>query len=283
LLQRRKTSRVAQPTHRVSNPNLLEFHMQRRVKLVKERSNFNKEQSRDAKGRVEGEANKVTPILTDAILMAANAVGLDGKGKNGLVGYLNRIAMTQPRAMRGFLETLVGLQAHDKREYAEHLQYKTEAYWTARCQKHGLSIQEVKELLGLEKWVWDPKGHAKGKVNKATPMLKNTIPMAAENVKPAGAGNDGSVGKAPPMLKKTVPIAAENVRPTSAGNDGLVGYLTRVALNDPVAMCGLLRKTLQPLVKPKTAKREVYETKRQLQARLRESGIPIEEDSDLLG
>ena len=39
-------------------------------------------------GRPKGSANKTTALLKEATLLAAEQVGRDGKGKDGLVGFL---------------------------------------------------------------------------------------------------------------------------------------------------------------------------------------------------
>jgi len=49
-------------------------------------------------GRPKGMPNKTTATLKEAILAAAEAVGNDGKGKNGLTGYLKHVASTDVKA-----------------------------------------------------------------------------------------------------------------------------------------------------------------------------------------
>jgi hypothetical protein len=43
-------------------------------------------------GRKKGTPNKTTAVLKEAILLAAEQTGEDGKGKDGLVGYLRHVA-----------------------------------------------------------------------------------------------------------------------------------------------------------------------------------------------
>jgi hypothetical protein len=42
--------------------------------------------------------NKIPPLLKDAVLEAASQLGFDGMGKDGLVGYLQRLPCITPRA-----------------------------------------------------------------------------------------------------------------------------------------------------------------------------------------
>lgn len=58
-------------------------------------------------GRIAGVPNKVTGALRQAILQAAEGVGLDGRGKDGLVGYLRRLAIFEPVAYAGLLRAIL--------------------------------------------------------------------------------------------------------------------------------------------------------------------------------
>jgi threonine aldolase len=46
-------------------------------------------------GRARGTPNRTTVLLKQAIIDAAEQVGLDGRGKEGLVGYLKMLALTE--------------------------------------------------------------------------------------------------------------------------------------------------------------------------------------------
>ena len=48
------------------------------------------------KGRVKGRPNKVTMMLRDAILLAADDLGEDGKGTDGMRGWLRWLAKRHP-------------------------------------------------------------------------------------------------------------------------------------------------------------------------------------------
>ena len=48
-------------------------------------------------GNRKGIPNKTTVVLKDAIIAAAEIIGEDGKGKDGLVGYLVNVARKHPK------------------------------------------------------------------------------------------------------------------------------------------------------------------------------------------
>lgn len=65
---------------------------------------------REGAGRKEGVPNKITTTLKEAILTAAEKCGRDGKGKDGLVGYLQMLAVDEPKAFAGLLGRVIPLQ-----------------------------------------------------------------------------------------------------------------------------------------------------------------------------
>jgi hypothetical protein len=64
----------------------------------------------DSRGRRRGGQSRTSVVLKDAILYAAQCVGEDGKGLDGLVGYLKQIARTDPRTYASLLARVIPLQ-----------------------------------------------------------------------------------------------------------------------------------------------------------------------------
>jgi len=63
-------------------------------------------------GRPKGSHNKTTKILREATLRAAEEIGEDGYGRDGLTGYLKRIAVTHPKSFVMLLSRILPLQLH---------------------------------------------------------------------------------------------------------------------------------------------------------------------------
>ena len=62
------------------------------------------------KGRPKGAPNKTTAALKEAILIAAEEVGFDGAGEDGLTGYLRKVAMSDIKAFSGLLGKVLPMQ-----------------------------------------------------------------------------------------------------------------------------------------------------------------------------
>lgn len=60
-------------------------------------------------GSRKGVPNKTTRTLKEAILLAAEQVGDDGAGADGLVGYLRRVAREDVKAFSGLLGKVLPL------------------------------------------------------------------------------------------------------------------------------------------------------------------------------
>lgn len=65
---------------------------------------------REKTGRAKGTPNKTTAVLKEAIILAAEKVGQDGEGKDGLTGYLVHVASTDVKAFSALLGKVLPMQ-----------------------------------------------------------------------------------------------------------------------------------------------------------------------------
>lgn len=73
------------------------------------------------KGRPPGIPNKTTAMLKEAILLAAEEVGEDGQGTDGLKGYLRTLARTEPKSYSTLLGKVLPLQVQGPGPNGEHV------------------------------------------------------------------------------------------------------------------------------------------------------------------
>lgn len=72
-------------------------------------------------GSRKGIPNKTTGALKEAILKAAELSGRDGNGKEGLIGYLRRVADDDVKAFSGLLGKVLPMTVEGPGEGGEHL------------------------------------------------------------------------------------------------------------------------------------------------------------------
>ena len=65
---------------------------------------------RSKTGRAKGTPNKTTAVLKEAIILAAEQVGEDSRGKDGLTGYLRRVAKEDVKAFSTLLGKVLPMQ-----------------------------------------------------------------------------------------------------------------------------------------------------------------------------
>lgn len=66
--------------------------------------------ARKGAGRKEGANGKINKLIRECVLQAADNVGSDGRGKDGVVGYLEERAKDQPQAFMGLLGRAMPMQ-----------------------------------------------------------------------------------------------------------------------------------------------------------------------------
>ena len=93
-----------------------------------------------AGGRAPGQQNKTTKAMKEALILAAEKVGSDGKGKDGLVGYLERLARREPRSFASLLGKLLPFQITGKDGMPLSVMFRTKEEVIKEMQDRGLPI-----------------------------------------------------------------------------------------------------------------------------------------------
>jgi hypothetical protein len=99
------------------------------------------ERGYDSRGRKKGGQMRTTTVLKDAILYAAQKVGEDGRGLNGLVGYLTNIARTDPRTFAALLARVIPL--HVTNTNTAEVTYRSVDEVKAELAARGIVIDRV--------------------------------------------------------------------------------------------------------------------------------------------
>lgn len=87
----------------------------------RKRTSFKKGHAKKG-GREAGVVNKITREVKEAALIAAENVGFDRKGRDGLVGYMMRLAVRNPATFGGILTRLIPLQLHANVDHFSHIE-----------------------------------------------------------------------------------------------------------------------------------------------------------------
>jgi hypothetical protein len=101
-------------------------------------------------GRRAGIPNRTTRILREAILLAAEQVGEDKHGHDGLVGYLRKIAVEEPRAFCQLLQRVLPLQVNARVAVEDVLRDRYESYADAARAMRELGVAPQRLLPRAE-------------------------------------------------------------------------------------------------------------------------------------
>lgn len=93
-------------------------------------------------GRPKGAPNRITTALKEAILLACSQHGYNGKGQDGLTGYLRRLARDEKRVMGSLLGRVVPLHITGSVEHTER-KLRTKDEVVQELKDRGLSIDMI--------------------------------------------------------------------------------------------------------------------------------------------
>ena len=96
-----------------------------------------------ARGAKPGSHNRVTNVLKDAILYAAERCGEDGNGRGKLVGYLTRIAKRYPKEFTTLLARVLPLQLNATSTVTVDHRYRTTEEVKAELRSRGILLEGI--------------------------------------------------------------------------------------------------------------------------------------------
>lgn len=91
-------------------------------------------------GRKKGQQNKMTKLLKEAIIEAAEYEGQDGRGKDGLVGFLRTLSRREPAVFGRLLEKLLPYQLTGKDGSPMQMIHSTKEQVVERFKERGLPL-----------------------------------------------------------------------------------------------------------------------------------------------
>ncbi len=97
-------------------------------------------------GRKRGIPNRTTSVLKTAILKAAEAVGSDGNGRDGLVGYLQMIAEKHPKEMVHLLSRILPLQVSADPDMPATVVFRSAADVRLEIERRGIDLNALANL-----------------------------------------------------------------------------------------------------------------------------------------
>jgi hypothetical protein len=91
-------------------------------------------------GREKGKKNKVTMLLKEAIMLAAEREGSDRHGREGLVGFLRQLSRREPAVFGRLMEKLLPYQLTGKDGSPMQMVHSTKEQLIERMKERGMPL-----------------------------------------------------------------------------------------------------------------------------------------------
>lgn len=88
-----------------------------------------------------GGPHRTTEVLKDAIIYAAQSIGEDGQGLNGLVGFLRKVAREEPRTYAMLLAKIIPLQVQTTK--TTEVTYRSIDEVKAELEARGIPVDRI--------------------------------------------------------------------------------------------------------------------------------------------
>jgi hypothetical protein len=211
------------------------------------------------------------------LMLAAHQVGEDNRGRNGLVGYLCRIARTEPklffRLFIGVALNWIGRKADERPLQDWPYERPEEVFET--LSESGLRPETLRDSAAR----WQKResrraaiaGSSSGNRKLKAQHLLGSMRSSQED----GGGRTQAKNEVSTLAEALI-LAAQHIGEDYRGRNGVAGYLCRMARTEPKLFCSFLIGVMGSAVgkgdeKPGAEMR--YETVEEAQESMREAGL----------
>ena len=98
-------------------------------------------------GRKPNATNKVPTLLKECIMQAAILEGSDGKGKDGLIGFLRKLSKKDLRSFAGLLGRVLPLQIENEKDEQVEVTYRSVAEVRRELLSRGITMELMTKIL----------------------------------------------------------------------------------------------------------------------------------------
>jgi hypothetical protein len=99
-------------------------------------------------GRKTGQSvNKIPKLIKDCVILAAELEGMDNKGKDGMVGFLRRVAREDITAYAGLLKAVMGQQGEGDKDVRVEVVYETVEDMRRELASRGIDMDVMAQIL----------------------------------------------------------------------------------------------------------------------------------------
>lgn len=123
--------------------------MDQAVALVEKPGTFKKGRKKTG-GRKAAEPNKLPTTLKECILRAGEILGEDGKGKNGLTGWIIQLAINEPRTYAMLLGRVLPYQVETRGDEKSEIVYRSVTEIRREMVSRGIDVRLMAKLIEHE-------------------------------------------------------------------------------------------------------------------------------------
>ena len=98
-------------------------------------------------GRQLGSGNKIPKLIKDCVVLAAELEGSNQHGKDGMIGFLRRVARDDITSFAGLLKAVMGHQIENNEEAQVEVTYRSVAEIRRELASRGIDMEVVARIM----------------------------------------------------------------------------------------------------------------------------------------